>query len=356
VNALILRLMLFTVAGWIQRGQQNVIEYLVEENRVLREQLGNQRLRLTNDQRCRLAVRAKTLGRAALTGLACIVTPDTLLRWYRNLVASKYDGSRQRGPGRPRTAADIAALVRMMATENPGWGYTRIRGALFNIGHDVGRNTIRRMLVDAGLEPAPERSRRPSWNTFLKAHWDAIAAIDFFTVEVVTMVGLVRYFVLFVIDLASRRVQVVGLAHDPSGAWMAQVARNLTDVVGGFLRDTRYLIHDRDPLFTERFVGILRASGVRSVRLPARSPNLNAFAERWVRSCRDECLNRIIPLGKKHLHKIVSEFVEHYHLERNHQGLGNRLIAGSPPPLGKGAVRRRKRLGGVLTYCYREAA
>jgi transposase InsO family protein len=291
-----------------------------------------------------------------LDGLTCLVTPDTLMRWYRRLVAQKYDGSRGRGPGRPRTSVDVARLVRAMASDNPGWGYTRSRGALFNVGHDVGRNTIRRMLLDAGLEPAPERSRRPTWKAFLKAHAGAIAAMDFFAVEVVTMAGLVRYLVLFTIDLASRRVQVAGITHDPWGAWMAQIARNLTDAAGRPLRNAHYLIHDRDPLFTAQFLGILKAAGVKSVKLPARSPNLNAFAERWVRSCREESLRRIIPLGEKHLRNVMAEFVEHYNLERNHQGRGNRLLVVPPTARSDGPIRRRERLGGVLNFYHREAA
>jgi len=154
-----------------------------------------------------------------LNGVACIVTRNTWLRWYRNLVAKEYDGSHCRRPGRPATSRAIAHLVCTMTTDNPSWGYTRIQGALFNVGHNIGRNTIKRILVDAGLEPAPERSKRPSWKTFLKAHWGAIAAIDFFTVEALTTAGVVRYFVLFVIDLKSRRVRVAGIAHRPYGAW-----------------------------------------------------------------------------------------------------------------------------------------
>jgi putative transposase len=296
------------------------------ENRVLREHLSGRRLRLTDDQRRALAVRAMTVGRAGLQGLATILTPDTLLRWYRMLVAAKYDGSRRRGSGRPCTKATLAELVSRMASENPSWGYTRIRGALWNLGHDVGRNTIKRISVDAGIEPAPQRGKRTSWKTFLKAHWGAIAATDFFTVEVVTSTGLVRYFVLFVIDLKSRRVHIAGIAHQVYGKWTEQVARSLTDPIDGFLRRARYLIHDRDPLFTRRFAEILKASGVSALRLPARSPNLNAFAERFVRSVRQECLRKVIPLGERHLREVVAEYVEHYNGERNHQGLGNRLI------------------------------
>jgi transposase InsO family protein len=357
MNAILLRFCIVAVAGWIHRAQQNAIDYLMVENRVLREQLGGRRLWLTDEQRRTLAVRAKAVGRAGLRAVASIVTPDTLLGWYRTLVAAKYDGSRRRRLGRPATASTLAALVSRMAADNPSWGYTRIRGALWNLGHDLGRNTIRRILVDAGLEPAPERGKRTSWKEFLKAHWGAIAAIDFFTVEVVTRVGLVRYFVLFVIDLKSRRVHVAGIAHEVYGRWMEQVARSLTDPSDGFLRRTRHLIHDRDPLFTARFAEILKAAGVSPVKLPARSPNLNAFAERFVRSVRQECLRKMIPLGHAHLRTIVSEYVEHYHRERNHQGLGNQLSAPAGAKMvGVGAVRCHERLGGTLKYCHREAA
>lgn len=345
------------MAGWVNRSQQDVIEYLQVENRILREQLGGRRLRLSDIQRRRLAVAAKRVGRKGLFGVGTVVTPDTLLRWYRRLVAQKYDGSRVRGVGRPKIAGEIERLVVTMARENPGWGYTRIRGALYNLKHEVSRGTIKRILVDSGLEPAPERLRRPSWETFLRSHWGAIAATDFFSVEVLMPRGLVRYLVLFVIDLKSRTVEITGIVRNPGGAWMKQAARNLTDAGEGFLRNARYLIHDRDPLFTREFAGILRAGGVEVVRLPAHSPNLNAYAERFVRSIKSECLSKVIPLGERHLRLIVSEYVEHYHLERNHQGLGNQLVGrsrGQPPDVGRVACRQR--LGGMLKYYDREAA
>ena len=203
-------------AGWVNRFQQDAIEYLKEENRVLREQLGERRLRFTDDQRRRLAARARALGRDGLKEIADLVTPDTLLRWYTKLIARKYDGSQCRGPGRPRVGETIRELVLRMARENAGWGYTRIRGALRNLGHDVGRNTVKRILPERGIEPAPERRKRIPWSTFLKAHWGAIAATDFFTVEVLTTRGLIRYFVLFVIDLKTRRVEIAASAISPT--------------------------------------------------------------------------------------------------------------------------------------------
>jgi putative transposase len=292
-----------------------------------------------------------------LFGIGTIVTPDTLLGWYRRLVARKYDGSRVRGVGRPNSTAEIERLVVTMAQANPGWGYTRIRGALYNLAHEIGRNTIKRILLNNGLEPAPERGKKTSWETFLKSHWGAIAATDFFSVEVLTPRGLVCYLVLFVIDLKTRTVEIAGIVREPDGDWMKQIARNLTDAGEGFLRDARYLIHDRDSLFSADFREILRAGDVKTVRLPARSPNLNAYAERFVRSIKSECLAKIIPLGEGHLRLVVSEYVEHYHLERNHQGLGNQLVErqrGQPPDVGR--VACRERLGGVLKFYYREAA
>jgi putative transposase len=196
---------LLLLSGWVNRQQQAVIDYLLEENRILRAERGSRRLRLTDDQRRRLAVKGKALGRRRLGDIAGIVSPDTILCWYRRLVAKKYAGSRKRVPGRPRTKPEIAALVVRMANENPTWGYTRIRGALKSLGHEVARNTIKAILKDHGIEPAPERGTKTPWKTFLAAHWDGLAAADFFTVEVLTMRGLVRYFVFFVMRLKTAR-------------------------------------------------------------------------------------------------------------------------------------------------------
>ena len=351
-----LQFLISILAGWVNRGQQDLIEYLQEENRVLREQLGAKRLLFTDVQRRRLAAKARKIGRKGLFEIGTLVTPDTLLRWYRRLIAKKYDGSQARRAGRPKTAAEIERLILRMARDNPRWGYTRIRGALRNLGHEIGRNTIKRILLENGFDPAPLRKKGMSWETFLKAHWGAIAATDFFSVEVLTRTGLVRYFVLFIIDLRTRRVEIAGIARRPDGEWMKQIARNLTDAEDGFLNGARYLIHDRDPLFTDAFRELLKLSDVKTVKLPARSPDLNAYAERFVLSIRSECLDQIIPLGERHLRKAVREYTEHYHVERNHQGRGNELIeTPCEEPNMDGAVECQERLGGVLKY-YRRAA
>ncbi len=210
-----------------------------------------------------------------------------------------------------------------MVRENPSWGYTRLRGALQNLGLGLGRSTIQRILTEHGIEPAPLRGKTMPWKTFLKAHWGAIAAADFFSVEVLTRGGLVRHLVLFVIDLKTRRVHVAGVTCRADGEWMGQVARNLTDATAGPLTGFGHLIVDRDPLYTAHFQALLQVAGVKLLRLPSRSPNLNAYAERFVRSIKHECLRHIIAFGERHLRAVVREFVEHYHAERNHQGLGN---------------------------------
>ena len=164
-------------------------------------------------------MKGHVLGRRRLAAVAGIVTPDTILRWYRTLIAKKYDGSKRRRPGRPSTTSDITALVVRMANENPTWGYTRIRGGLKHLGHDIARNTIEAVLQDHGIEPAPKRRRKTPSKTFLAAHWDGLAAADFFTVEVLTMSGLVRYTVLFVMRLKTRTVEIAGITSQPDGPW-----------------------------------------------------------------------------------------------------------------------------------------
>jgi transposase InsO family protein len=323
-----LQFLILLVASWLRRRQGEAIEYLRVENRVLRARLGRSRLRFTDAERELLAEKGKPLGRKLLAEMASLATPETILRWYRERVAAKYDGSRRRGaPGRPAIRGDTVKLLLTMARDNPSWGYTRLRGALNNLGFDLGRSTIQRVLAEHGIEPAPLRGKTMPWKTFLKAHWGAIAAADFFSVEVLTRGGLVRYLVLFVIDLRTRRVHIAGVTCEADGEWMAQIGRNLTDAAAGPLRGFGHLIVDRDPLYTAHFRSILQAAGVRALRLPAYSPNLNAYAERFVRSIKHECLRHIIPLGERHLRAVLREFVEHYHGERNHQQVFSRSRA-----------------------------
>ena len=251
----------------------------------------------------------------------------------------------------------IRRFIVRMATENREWGDTRIRGALGNLGHQVARGPIANVLKERGLEPAPERKTRTTWREFLAAHWDVLAAADFFTVEVWTPRGLTRFTVLVLIHLASRRVQIAGISAEPDGPWVTQLMRNATDAEDGFLRHIRFLIHDRDPLFRPAVRDTLPPADVTPIRRPARSPTLNAYTERFVRTIKDSCLERMVLIGEGSRRRAVREFVAHYHHERNHQGLDNRLIlplSTAPPP--RGRVPCRQRLGGMLHYDYRSAA
>jgi transposase InsO family protein len=348
IDASVLQLVLAVLTSWLDRREREVISYLVAENRLLRRQLRGQRVRLTDDDRRGLAARAYRLGRQTLRQVATIVTPDTLLRWHRQLIRRKWtDPTRSSRRG---VMADIGRLVSRMAEENPSWGYTRIQGALKNLGHRVGRSTIARMLKAAGLPPVPQRPT--NWQTFLRAHWGAIAGADFFTTEVWTWQGLVTDYTAFVINLASRRVQILGTTPHPDEMFLSQVARTLT------MADSeacRVLICDRDAKWSASVRTQLTESGIHVVRSPYRAPNANAHAERFVRSIKTECLDRMIPLGDRHLRRALAEFVDHYHLERNHQGLKNELIAGAPATRLADRVRRRPRLGGLLNYYERAA-
>jgi putative transposase len=241
-------------------------------------------VRLTDAEHWRLARKAHALGRKVLNELHTLVTPDTLLRWYREMVAYKWNYSHRRGPGRPRVMQAIVKLVLRMALENRSWGYTRIQGAMANLGHEVGRGTIANILRERGIDPAPERDKHMPWSTFLRAHRECLVATDFLTVEVCTIRGLVTYYVLFLIDIARRAVKIAGITPHPDNRWMTQIARNLTDLNDGFLRAKRYLILDRDTKYSDAFRSVLVREGIHVIRLPPRSPNLNAFAERFVRS------------------------------------------------------------------------
>lgn len=353
---MILHVLIAMVAGWLQRHQQQVITYLIAENRLLKAQLSGRRLRLTDTERRRLAALAHPLGRQRLQEVATLATPDTLLRWYHRLIAQKFDGSQRRKPlGRPRVAEEIEQLVVRMAEENPSWGYCRIQGALTNLGHAIDKITVRNILRRHHMEPAPTRRKAGmGWSQFLKMHWEMLAATDFFTVEVATWHGLVMYYVLVVIELSTRQVHLAGISPNPNAAFMMQCARQLTDHYDGFLLGKRYLIHDRDTKFTHAFDHYLRDSGVEPVVLPARSPNLNAHCERFVRSIKKEALDQMICMGEVSLRYALHQYLSHYHAERNHQGLANKLRA-PKAAVGHqmGQVVRRARLSGLLSYYYR---
>src|SRR6266700_7294728 len=273
----------------------------------------------------------KKVGKQALADVATIVKPDTILGWHRKFVAQKFDGSTQRqAPGRPMIAQEVEALVMRMARENRSWGYDRIVGALANLGYTISDQTVGNILKRHGLPPAPERKRTTTWKEFIRTHMDILVATDFFTAEVWTLGGLVTYYVLFFIHLGSRKIHVAGMTPHPNEAWIVQVARNVTMEAWGFLSPGQYLIHDRDAKFCAAFQRIIDDAGIERVVLPPRSPNLNAYAERWVRSVKDEALSRMILFGEASLRQVLTQYVDHYHHERNHQGKGNTLLFPSP--------------------------
>jgi putative transposase len=352
-------LLLVILAGWVNQQQQQIIEFQRTEIDVLKEKLGKKRILLNDDQRRRLAVKGKVLGRKVLEEIGGLFTPDTILRWHRNLVAQKWDYSdrRQKDPGRPPTPEAIVQLVVQMARENPTWGYDRIQGALANLGHEISDQTVGNILKAHGVEPVPERERQTTWKTFLKSHWEVLGAIDFTTIEVWTKGGLVTFYLLFVMEIATRRVHFAGCTPSPDEVWMKQIARNLTDDEDGFLNGKRYVLMDRDGKFCPAFQAVLKSEGAEPVLLPPRSPNLNAHLERFHRTLKEECLERLIFFGETSLRNAIRAFLAHYHEERNHQGLANQLIVpGDEIGRRGGEIECRQRLGGLLRYYYRKAA
>jgi putative transposase len=333
-------------------------EYLVTENRLLRTQIKG-RIRLSDGERKTLAEIGKKLSKQALKEVASIVSPDTILAWHRKLVAQKFDGSQQRkAPGRPTIDQELEALVVRMAQENRSWGYDRIAGALQHLGYTISDQSVGNILKRHGIPPAPARKTTTTWTEFIRMHMDVLVATDFFTAEVWTACGLVTYYVLFFIHLSSRKVHVAGITPHPNEAWMMQIARNVTMEEWGFLASGHYLIHDRDGKYCPAFQQIIDAAGVKRVPLPPRSPNLNAYAERWVRSVKDEALSRLILFGEATLRHALHEYMAHYHHERTHQGKGNVVLFPTirQDTARQGSMQCRERLGGLLKYYEREAA
>jgi len=227
---------------------------------------------------------------------------------------------------RARPSGEKCGLVVRVAKENTDWGYDRIVGAMVNLGYTLSDQTVGNILQRNGISSAPERQRTTTWADFIRAHMSVLAGTDFFSVEVLTLRGLVTYYVLFFIHLESRKVEVAGITAHPNEQWMKQIARNMTMDEWGFLENCSYLIHDRDTKYCESFRDIIESCDVKTLPLPARSPNLNTFAERWVKSVKDDCLSKLILFGETSLRRALREYLIHYHAERNHQGKDNGLL------------------------------
>jgi putative transposase len=333
-------------------------ENLVTENRILRQQIMG-RLRLSDGKRKTLAEIRKKLGRQALAEVATIVKPETILACHRTLVARKFDGSRQRTTtGRPPVDAALEALVVRLARENRSWGYDRIVGALQHLGYTISDQTVSNILKRHGMSPAPERQKTTTWNEFIRTHMDVLVATDFLTAEVWTWCGLVTYYILFFLRVDTREVHLAGITRHPDQRWMTQIARHMTMADWSVLGPGQYLIRDRDGKYCPAFQQMIDVVGVKPIPLPPRSPNLNAYTERSIRSVKDEALSRLILLGERSLRYALNEYITHYHTERPHQEKSNMVLMPSPPHHGErqGPIRCRERLGGLLKYSSQEAA
>jgi putative transposase len=323
-----------------RRSKEFEILLLRHELAVLRRQAG--RPRLTRADRALFAALSRALPRTAWANLG--VKPDTLLRWHRQLVARRWTYA-HRKPGRPPLKRSLRELILRLASENPHWGYKRIVGELKGLGISVSATSVRKVLLEAGLQPAPERTRS-SWRGFLRAQAASVLACDFLTVE---SAFLQRIYVLFFISLATRRIEYVACSANPDGRWVAQQARNLVMQLGDE-QPFRLLVHDRDAKFCHAFDEVFRSEGLKVIRTPIRAPNANAHAERWVRTLRADCLDRILILGRRHLEHVLRIYRRHYNEHRPHRAL--RL----QPPDRRDArpvnatdrLRRRDLLGGLI--------
>ena len=316
----------------------------------------HKRILLTNSQRMRVAAKAKRLSRKMMEKCTILFTPDTILGWYRKLIAEKYDGSKNRTKvGRPRITEEIVNLVIMFKEENPRWGFQKITDQIVYLGYIISKSTVKNILIENGYDPEPDLTIKTTWHEFIRSHWEVLTACDFFTIELLIGRKLVRCTLFFVMELSTRKVFFAPIKPQPDGEYMLQVARTLTDYEGGFLKNKRYLIHDRDPLYTHDFHEILKGSGVKSVKLPPQSPDLNPYAERFVKSVKYECLNHMILSSVKQLEYVLKIYCEYYHHERIHQSLG-RIIEPIHKTDDDSEIFCIERLGGLLKSYHRLAA
>src|SRR5919202_5106580 len=293
-------------------------------------------------------------GKARLSRSLLVVSPETVLRWHRDLVRRKWTCTRRRPGGRQPLGADLEGLILRFAEENPRWGYSRIHGELRKLGYTLSRSAVRDVLKRHRVPPAPERGRRgDSWRRFLAQHREQFLACDFFTVETLF---LKTVYVLFFIELGTRRVHLAGCTTHPTAAWVTQQARQLSWQLQDGALPVRYLLHDRDTKFAPAFDMVFTSEGVEIVRTPYRAPNANAVAERWIRSAREECLDHLLILGQAHLRRVLTAYADYYNHARPHQGRDQRPPVESPLRSSQGPVRRRDVLSGLLHDYYRDAA
>jgi len=282
-----------------------------------------------------------------------LVTPGTVLRWHRRLVTRKWTYPNR--TGRPRVSAEIAALIARLATENNSWGYKRIHGELLKLGHRVGASTIRRVLRSRRIPPAPTRHTDTPWRQFLHVHAATMLATDFFHVD--CAVTLERLYCLFVIEVGSRYVHILGVTANPDGPWTVQQIRNLLMDLGDRAADFRFLVRDRAGQFTASFDAVLASAGIQVVKIPPRSPRANAYAERFVLTARTEVTDRMLIFGERHLRSILAGYARHYNGRRPHRSRGLRPPRPDHPlaDLARERIKRRPVLGGLINEYERAA-
>jgi putative transposase len=337
----------------IDKKSLALIRYMELQIQFLRQRVQG-RLLANEAEKVALARLAAELGLANLAGRENLFHPETLLRWHREQIAAKFNAISKHGRGRPPRWRAIQEHVQRISSENSAWGSLRITGHLHTLGYDVCSETVRRIMVKLGLDPDPKTRCIHSWSEFIERHQSVLAATDFFTAEVWERGRLTTYTCLFVMHLDTRKVCLAGLTQHPREAWMKQMARNLS-MEDGFLQGRRMLIMDRDAKFTASFRALLAQAQTRCLRLPWRSPNLNAFAERWVRSVKEECLNHFILTIEIMLWEVLTQFVDYYNTERPHQGLNNTVPLPAHPPKSQKSGEKlqcKSSLGGLLKSYY----
>jgi len=332
---------------------QSSVQYMEEKLRIYEEILsketGRKKPTLDDSQKRRLAQAGAKLNAYILATVENTFSPDTIRDWYRQLVGSKYnsvaDGQNTRGP--KRISSTMVELVVHMAAENPQWGALRIASYMNYLGYEISNTTVRRILINHGIDPDPNQTSKGDWKKFIEVHQHIISSCDFCTAEVLTPGGVMRYHILFVENITTREVCSGGIVHDPDGTWMAQAARNLTDAWDGALVGQKYLIHDRDTLFTEQFDSILASIGLKGKKLPPRSPEMNGHIESFIGTFKGECLNHLVLTREAQLRYVVHHFLEHYNHERPHSGLDGQMIKPLPQDP-DGEIMEFSRLGGLL--------
>ncbi|GIW91747.1 MAG: hypothetical protein KatS3mg109_2179 [Pirellulaceae bacterium] len=350
----LLQSLLLLLASGTDKDRLRQIQFLKEENRILRDRLPK-RIQVTPTERQRLLKFGKPLG-SAIRHLITIVSPRTFLRWLHGETRPKEAASKR---GRKRTPEEVRELVLRLAREND-WGYTRILGELKKLGiKKISRATVVNILKENGLDPGPKRGEG-TWFDFIKRHKESLIACDFFSTKVWTMSGVVEYFVLFFIHVGTRKVYVAGMTPNPNAPWVIQQARNAAMHFGEEPAKPRYLLRDHDSKFVPEFDAVLEAEGMEVVPTSVQAPNMNAVAERFVQTVKGECLDHFIVFGEAHLRYLLKQFLIHYHECRPHQGLGNMPLGGLPAvpedkPLILSEVRCEERLGGLLKHYSRAA-